>query len=59
MEHGAPTMMDKKEEERMHAESDLRTLIEAEKVKRDKGRHAAAMKMAQEQKAALVKIQEK
>lgn len=35
------------------AESDLRCLIDAEKIKRDKGRYAAAMKKKNEMKASL------
>lgn len=47
-----------KPDAKYEAENDLRTLIEAEKVKRDKKRYSAAMKMAKEQKAALAEIQE-
>ena len=41
------------------AESDLRTLIEAVKIKKDKKRHAAAMKKRGEMKADLDKIGDK
>lgn len=46
----------KSEEERWQAEGDLRTLVEASKIKKDKRRMAAAMKMATEQKKALTAI---
>jgi hypothetical protein len=39
------------------AESDLRTLIEAEKIKRDKKRLAAAMKKKREMKKALEQVE--
>jgi hypothetical protein len=45
-----------KMEKQWQAEHDLRTLIDAEKIKRDKGRYAAAMKAHKEQKAALESI---
>ena len=38
------------------AESDLRTLIEAEKIRKDKGRMAAAMKKRAEMTAALAAV---
>ncbi len=47
--------MDKKFE----AEQDLRTLIDAAKIKSDSKRMQAAMKMAREQRKALSDIQEK
>lgn len=40
------------------ADSDLRTLIEAEKIKKDKKRHAAAMKKHAELMSAVEKIKE-
>jgi hypothetical protein len=40
------------------ADSDLRTLIEAEKIKKDKARHAAAMKKHAELMSAVEKIKE-
>jgi len=40
------------------AENDLRSLIEAEKIKRDKKRFSAAMKKRKEMKANLEKIKE-
>lgn len=55
-------MMDgasKADEKRWKAESDLRTLIDAEKIKADKARFKAAMDMADEQKKALGKVLEK
>lgn len=48
--------MDKQEKE-WRADSDLRTLIEAEKIKKDKARYAAAMKMHKEQLAALQNLE--
>ena len=47
-----PTMQDKK----YMAENDLRTLIEASKIKRDKSRYGAAMTAAQEQRKALADV---
>jgi len=41
------------EEKKWRAESDLRTLIEAEKVKRDKARLKAAMDIKREMKRDL------
>ena len=35
------------------AENDMRTLIDAEKIKKDKGRMSAAMKKGKEQRVAL------
>ena len=46
------TAMAKDEKEYM-ADSDLRTLIEAEKIKKDKPRYAAAMKKHKEMMAAM------
>lgn len=46
----------KADEARFQAESDVRSLVEAEKIKRNKNRMAAAMKMAKEQRAALDKV---
>ena len=37
--------MPSKMEQKYQAESDMRTLIEAERIKRDKGRLSRAMKM--------------
>jgi hypothetical protein len=42
-----------KQEKQWAAESDLRTLIEASKIRKDKARFAAAMKAHKEQEAAL------
>jgi hypothetical protein len=47
-----------KEEKKWQAESDLSTLIQAEKIKKDKARYAAAMKVHKEQQAALDAIKE-
>jgi hypothetical protein len=51
-----PTAADSK---KWMADSDLRTLIEAEKIKKDKARFAAAMKMHKEMTAALAGIDKK
>jgi len=42
-----------KEDKRFQAESDLRTLVEAERIRGDKKRSDAAMKIADEQRTAL------
>lgn len=47
------------QEKEWQAESDLRTLIEAEKIRKDKPRLAAAMKKARDEKAALTKLEQK
>ncbi len=39
-----------------HAESDMRILIDAEKIKKDKGRMSAAMKKGKEQRDALASV---
>ena len=44
------------EDKRFHAESDMRTLVDAEKIKRDPQRLNAAKKMAKEQREALAKV---
>lgn len=44
------------EEKKMHAEADLRTLVEAEEIKRDSARLKAAKKCAREQKKSLETI---
>ncbi len=46
-----------KQEADWNAEADLRHLIEAEKIKKDKKRHRAAMKKHKEQMDALQSIQ--
>lgn len=46
----------KAQEEKWLAESDLRTLIEAEAIKKDKKRFAMAQKCGREQAAALRKV---
>lgn len=48
-----------KQEKEWKADSDLRTLIEAEKIKKDKPRYAAAMAMRKQQIAALQNIEGK
>lgn len=47
-----------KQEKEWRADSDLRTLIEAEKIKKDKPRYNAAMKIHKDMMAALEKIEE-
>lgn len=42
-----------------HAENDMRTLIDAEKIKKDKGRMAAALKKGKEQRVALESVIDK
>jgi len=54
MEH-AMSAMDKK----YQAENDMRTLIDAAKIKNDKPRHDAAMKMVREQRKALSDLEGK
>jgi hypothetical protein len=44
------------EEKKWKADADLRTLIEAEKIKKDKGRYGAAMKCHAEQMKALATV---
>ncbi len=46
-------------EEDFRAESDMRTLIESEKIKLDKGRMSAALKKGREQRDALVSVVDK
>ena len=41
------------------AENDMRTLIDAEKIKKDKGRMSAALKKSKEQRAALDSVVDK
>lgn len=45
----------KDEQKRYQAESDLRTLVEAQRIRSDKARAAAAQKIADEQSAAMKK----
>mgnify|MGYP001599711669 CR=1 FL=1 len=47
---------EKAEQERWKAESDLRTLVDAQGIRNDKERSAAAMKAAEEQRTALSKL---
>ncbi|MEJ2124144.1 MAG: hypothetical protein P8Y47_04850 [Alphaproteobacteria bacterium] len=46
------------EDEKWRAEEDLRTLINAEKIKKDKTSYDAAMKARKEQIAALENIED-
>jgi len=45
-----------KQEKEWRADADLRTMIEAEKIKKDKARYAAAMKMRDEMMKGLEKV---
>lgn len=54
MAKGKPTAM--RQEDEWQAEDDLRTLINAEKIKADKKRLAAAMKKKREMKKSLEAI---
>jgi len=47
------------DDKKFEAESDVRTLVEAAKIKRDKTRHTAAMKMVNEQRKALSDLSNK
>ncbi len=47
------------QEKKYMAENDLRTLIEASKIKRDKSRYSAAMTAAKEQRKALADVADK
>lgn len=47
---------DKEQEARWRAESDVRSLVEAEAIRNDAKRLAAAKKIAREQAAALRKV---
>lgn len=51
-----PTAEMKKQAKEWAADSDLRTLIEAEKIKKDKDRYAAAMKKRDEMVAAMKNV---
>ena len=55
---GTMPKMDKVDKE-YQAECDLRTLVEAEKIRKDKPRLTSAMKKRKEQIAALQKVDEK
>lgn len=52
-----PMQPSKTDEQKWQAESDVRTLIDAEKIKADKPRLRRAMKMAKEQADALKNVQ--
>lgn len=47
---------EKAREKRFQAEQDVRTLVDAAKIKKDKTRMSAAMASAKEQQAALDKV---
>lgn len=47
---------DKQRDARFQAESDVKSLVEADRIKKDKTRMSAAMKSAREQKAALENV---
>ncbi len=53
MEIAMPTAAEKKEQERWESESDVRTLIDAGRIKKDKKRMKRARSMMKEQRAAL------
>jgi hypothetical protein len=53
-----PTAKISADEKKWRAQDDLRTLIEAEKIKKDKARLSAAMKESREQILALQKVKE-
>ena len=44
-------------EQQFQAEQDVRTMVDAEKIKKDKKRLGRAMKEAKKQAAALAKVQ--
>ena len=46
-------------DEDFRAENDMRSLIDAEKIKKDKGRFSAAMKKGREQRDALTSVVDK
>ena len=46
-------------DEDFRAESDMRSLIEAEKIKKDSGRMSAALKKVREQRDALASVVDK
>jgi hypothetical protein len=52
----AQAKTDKEQEAKWRAESDLRSLVEAEEIRKDKGRMAAALKCAREKMAAMKEI---
>jgi len=47
------------DDKKFQAENDMRTLVDAAKIKTDKVRFSAAMKMVKEQRKALSEISEK
>ncbi len=47
---------DKKRQQEFEAESDVRTLVESDRIKRDKSRLARAMKSAKTQLVSLKKV---
>ena len=51
-----PKETEAQRDKRFQAESDMRTLVEAARIKRDKSRREAAMKMAREQRKALAEV---
>ena len=46
-------------DEDFRAENDMRTLIDAEKIKKDRGRMSAALKKGKEQRVALESVIDK
>ena len=49
--------MSKHDEEQFQAEQDVRTMVDAEKIKKDPKRLGRTMKEAKKQAAALAKVQ--
>lgn len=50
------TAEDRKRRERFEAEDDLRTLVQADEIRKDRKRKARAMKMARQQMASLKNV---
>lgn len=57
MAHEQPTEESKAEEEKYEAERDVRTLVDADEIRKDAKRLKRAMKMAREQMAVLKQVQ--
>ena len=52
----APSVVEKAEQQKYEAESDVRTLVTAEEIRKDKTRLKRATAMAKTQLAALTKV---
>ena len=48
-----PTKQDQANQKRYQAECDLKTLVEADRIRKDSARNEAVMKMAQEQSSVV------